>query len=151
MSSEGTTKGIGPFSYEESDSEDDSDSISSCSEDSRSDSREADCFSTISLEHSTGPDESLVESGPAGQFETVEGMELGLGGMEMGLEDSTKGLQFLGCTKTPKGRSIGHHLFSAGTAAFLSFDFEAGGEYAGIIQLSAEIVRMKLVPGKGVA
>jgi hypothetical protein len=30
-------------------------------------------------------------------------------------------------------------------------DIEIGGEYAGIVQLSAEIVRMKLVTGQGVA
>ena len=34
---------------------------------------------------------------------------------------------------------------------FLSLDIEIGGEYVGIVQLSAEIVPMKLVAGRGVA
>ncbi len=39
------------------------------------------------------------------------------------------------------------NVLTDGSAVFLSFDIEIGGEYAGIIQLSAELVRMKLVGG----
>jgi hypothetical protein len=55
------------------------------------------------------------------------------------------------CPKPPKGRSIAHSILTDGSAVFLSLDIEIGGEYAGIVQLSAEIVRMKLVAGRGVA
>jgi hypothetical protein len=37
------------------------------------------------------------------------------------------------------------------SSVFLLLDIEIGGEHAGIIQLSAEIVRMKLCPGRGVS
>ncbi len=53
--------------------------------------------------------------------------------------------------KPPKGRSIAHSAFSDGSAVFLLLDIEIGGEHAGINQLSAEIVRMKLCPGQGVS
>ena len=53
--------------------------------------------------------------------------------------------------KPPKGRSIAHSAFSDGSAVFLSLDIEIGGEHAGIIQLSSEIVRMKMCPGRGVS
>ncbi len=53
--------------------------------------------------------------------------------------------------KSPKGRSIAHNILTDGSAVFLMLDIEVGGEYAGIVQLSAEIVRMKLVAGQGVA
>ena len=53
--------------------------------------------------------------------------------------------------KPPKGRSIAHSAFSDQSAVFLSLDIEIGGEHAGIIQLSSEIVRMKLCPGRGVS
>jgi hypothetical protein len=51
----------------------------------------------------------------------------------------------------PKGGSIAHNILTDGSAVFLLLDIEIGGEYAGIVQLSAEIVRMKLVAGRGVA
>ena len=38
----------------------------------------------------------------------------------------------------PKGRSKAHHLFNDRKIAFMSFDIETGGEYCGILQLSAE-------------
>ena len=42
-----------------------------------------------------------------------------------------------------KGRNEeADHLFTTGEVCFLSFDIEHGGEYCGIIQLSAEYVRM---------
>ncbi len=53
--------------------------------------------------------------------------------------------------KPPKGRSIAHNRLNDGSVVFLLFDIEIGGEFAGIIQLSAELVRMKLVAGNGVA
>ncbi len=51
----------------------------------------------------------------------------------------------------PRGGRLLHTIFSDGTAVFLSLDTEIGGEYVGITQLSAEIVRMMLVAGRGVA
>jgi hypothetical protein len=53
--------------------------------------------------------------------------------------------------KPPKGRSIAHNSLTDGSAVFLSVDIKIGGDYAGIVQLSAEIVRMKLFAGQGVA
>ena len=44
----------------------------------------------------------------------------------------------------PKGRSIAHPLLRDNKVAFLSFDIETGGEYCGILQLLAEIVRFEL-------
>jgi hypothetical protein len=87
----------------------------------------------------------------------VEGIDLVFGGSSGGLE---LGLgQIAECDdvdaadlpKPPKGRSIAHNVLTDGSAVFLSFDIEIGVEYAGIIQLSAELVRMKLVAGQGVA
>ncbi len=45
----------------------------------------------------------------------------------------------------PGGRSISHHTLNNQLCQYLSIDNETGGEIAGIIQLSAEIVHMKLV------
>jgi hypothetical protein len=45
----------------------------------------------------------------------------------------------------PGGRSIAHHTLNNHLCQYLSIDIETGGEIAGIIQLSAEIVQMKLV------
>ena len=41
----------------------------------------------------------------------------------------------------PKGKSIAHHDLNANNVVFCSLDLETGGEYVGIIQLSAEISR----------
>jgi hypothetical protein len=45
----------------------------------------------------------------------------------------------------PDGRLIAHHTLNSHLCQYLSIDVETGGEIAGIIQLSAEIVHMKLV------
>jgi hypothetical protein len=45
----------------------------------------------------------------------------------------------------PGGRSIAHHTLNNHLCQYVSIDVETGGEIAGIIQLSAEIVHMKLV------
>ena len=123
------------------------------SDDGGSCRNDMDCFSTITLE---GPNDAR-EEGPAG-FEAVEGMELGCGGSSEGLELVGLGqiveddvVNPANCPKPPKGRSIVHNRFNDGSAVFLLFDIEIGGEFAGIIQLSAELVRMKLAAGKGVA
>ncbi len=50
--------------------------------------------------------------------------------------------------KSPKRRSIAHNILTDGSAVFLSLDIEIGGEYAGMFQLSAEIVWMKLFAGR---
>jgi len=52
--------------------------------------------------------------------------------------------------KPPKGRSIAHHFISSGKAVYISLDMETGGEYCGIIQLSAEMARMEIREGRGV-
>jgi hypothetical protein len=87
----------------------------------------------------------------------VEGIKPGFGGSSEGLE---LGLgQIAGCDdvdaadlpKQPKGRSIAQAVLTDRSAVFLSFDIKIGGEYAGMIQLSAKLVWMKLVAGRGVA
>ncbi len=112
----------------------------------------ADCFSTTSLESPNDAGDATEDSRPAG-VEAVEGIELGFGGSSEGLE---LGLgQIAECDdvdaadhpKPPKGRSTAHNALTDGSAVYLSFDIEIGGEYVGIIQLSAELVRMKLVAG----
>jgi hypothetical protein len=45
----------------------------------------------------------------------------------------------------PGGRSIAHHTLNNHLCQFLSIDIETGGDFAGIIQLSAELVHMKLL------
>ena len=50
-------------------------------------------------------------------------------------------------TKVPKERSIAHYPITNGKAVFYSLDIETGGEYCGIAQFSAELVRMNIVPG----
>ena len=48
----------------------------------------------------------------------------------------------------PKSRSLAHHEFEANKVVFVSFDIETGGEYCGILQMSAEaeIMRLKVTP-----
>ena len=43
-----------------------------------------------------------------------------------------------------KGRSICHHLMKQNKLVFISLDLETGGDRCGIIQLSAELLRIKL-------
>ena len=49
-------------------------------------------------------------------------------------------------TFIPKGRSIAHHDMARKGTVYISFDIETGGEYCGILQISAEIVRVELSP-----
>ena len=49
-----------------------------------------------------------------------------------------------GLRTIPKGRSIAHKIFNNQHAVFLSFDIETAGEIAGIVQISAEIVHLKI-------
>ena len=53
-----------------------------------------------------------------------------------------------GLSTIPKGRSITHNIFDNQNAVFLSFDIEAAGEIAGIVQISAEIVCFKINSAK---
>ena len=46
----------------------------------------------------------------------------------------------------PKSRSLAHNKFVAKKVVFVSFDIETGGEYCGILQLFAEIVRVDVLP-----
>jgi hypothetical protein len=48
----------------------------------------------------------------------------------------------------PKGRSIALNIFNNQTTVFLSFDIDTAGEIAGIVQISAEIVRFKINSAK---
>jgi hypothetical protein len=41
---------------------------------------------------------------------------------------------------------LAHQHLRAGKVVFLSFDIETGGEFCGILQLSAEIARIELLP-----
>ncbi len=112
---------------------------------------EGDCFSTISIEDDAvqGEEEASLELGIDG---STEGVELRLGEIEEGsLNDVHVELDPANQLKPPKGRSIAHSAFSDQSAVFLSLDIEIGGKHAGIIQLSSEIVRMKLCPGRGVS
>ncbi len=92
----------------------------------------------------------------------MEGMELGLGGMEMGLEDSPE------CFELPiiKGEggadyscpSDDHRLIPKGThlwikggmAVYMSFDIKIASKVAGIIQISAEIFWVKIAAGANI-
>jgi hypothetical protein len=49
-----------------------------------------------------------------------------------------------GGDNVPKGRSIGHHIFNNQKAVFMLFDIETAGEIAGIVQISTEIVCLKM-------
>jgi hypothetical protein len=106
---------------------------------------EADCFSTISLE-----DDAV-------QSEEEEGLEMEINGSRLGEieegspDDVNEDVALANHLKPPRGRSIAHSAFSDQSAVFLSLDIEIGGEHAGIIQLSSEIVCMKLCPGQGVS
>ncbi len=52
----------------------------------------------------------------------------------------------------PGSRSIAHHTLNNHLCQFLSIDIETGGDFAGIIQLLAELVHMKLLlTGKKIA
>ena len=46
----------------------------------------------------------------------------------------------------PSGRSIAHDIIEKKKAVYVSTDIEIGGDIAGIIQLSVEVVRMDLAP-----
>ena len=46
----------------------------------------------------------------------------------------------------PKTRSLAHHQFMDHKVVFVSFDIETGGEFCGILQISAEMVRLEVHP-----
>ena len=46
----------------------------------------------------------------------------------------------------PKNRSLAQDKFEAKKVVFVSFDIKTGGEYCGILQMSAEIVRVDVLP-----
>jgi hypothetical protein len=43
----------------------------------------------------------------------------------------------------PRGKSIAHNILMGRKAVFVSFDMETGGEYCGIVQISAQILRLE--------
>ena len=45
-----------------------------------------------------------------------------------------------------KSRAIAHDHFKGNKVVFVSFDIETGGEFCGILQISAELVRIEVVP-----
>jgi hypothetical protein len=73
-------------------------------------------------------------------------------GSEVGTEDPIINSGAIGeegrLDTIPKGRSIAHNIFDNQNAVFLSFDIETAGEIAGIVQISAEIVRFKINSAK---
>jgi len=46
----------------------------------------------------------------------------------------------------PKSRSLAHFKFKEKKVVFVSFDIETGGEHCGILQISAEMVRVDVEP-----
>ena len=71
--------------------------------------------------------------------------------MEAELENHTIGNQGPNSLPTieddptiPKTRSLAHHQFMDHKVVFVSFDIETGGEFCGILQMSAEMVRMEV-------
>ena len=74
--------------------------------------------------------------------ETIEmEVEFGVGGDSIVHADNGK---VGGGDNVPKGRSIAHHLFHNQQAVFMSFEIKTAGEIAGIVQISAEIVCLKM-------
>ena len=71
---------------------------------------------------------------------------------EFGIEDTVINSGAIakdeGIGTIPKGRSIAHNTFNNQRAVFLSFDIETAGEIAGIVQISEEIVRLKINSAK---
>ena len=51
-----------------------------------------------------------------------------------------------GDPKKPRGRSIAWEAFERGKAVLVSFDMETAGEHVGVVQISAEILRVGLEP-----
>ena len=45
-----------------------------------------------------------------------------------------------------KGMSLAHFDFEQNNVVFVSFDTETGGEFCGILQLSAEMFRVEIKP-----
>ena len=122
-------------------------------------------MSTISIDNSArhetdGDDDQAIAMNPAG-IET--GVEIGLGFEAPGdgfLEgspatDGLAGTADYTCPADdpraiPKGRSIAHLAMKDEKAVYMSFDIEIAGEAAGIIQISAEIFRIRIVAGGGI-
>jgi len=122
-------------------------------------------MSTISIDNSArhetdGDDDQAIAMNPAG-IET--GVEIGLGFESPGdgfLEgspatDGLAGTADYTCPADdpraiPKGRSIAHLAMKDEKAVYMSFDIEIAGEAAGIIQISAEIFRIRIVAGGGI-
>jgi len=46
----------------------------------------------------------------------------------------------------PSGRSIAHFNYAQNNVVFISFNIKTVGEYCGIVQISAEMVLMEVVP-----
>lgn len=44
----------------------------------------------------------------------------------------------------PRGKSLAHHYINVNRVVYCSFDLEHGGEYCGIIQISAQLFRKKI-------
>jgi len=123
-----------------------------------------DHMSRISIDNSAGhetdgDDDQAIAMNPAG---IEAGVEIDLGFEAPGdgfLEgspatDGLEGTADYSCPlddprAIPKGRSIAHLSMKDGKAAYMSFDIEIAGEAAGIIQISAEIFRIRIVVGGG--
>jgi hypothetical protein len=96
-------------------------------------------------------DQPQQERGDGGLNLAVETEMLG---SEVGTEDPIINSGAIGeeggLGTIPKGRSIAHNIFDNQNAVFLSFgiETETAGEIAGIVQISAEIVRFKINSAK---
>jgi hypothetical protein len=89
---------------------------------------------------STSPDDDSTSARPSNQ-----GGRNGLIVVEVPADLPPEERADLGNIPPPRaGRSIADHLMNNKEFCMLSFDIEHGGEYCGIVQLSAEFCRMKL-------
>jgi hypothetical protein len=115
-------------------------------------------YSTISIvDHSELHDNDDNKSHPAGVKagrEICLGLEASGGGTSGDIIEGEGGADY-SCPSDdhrpiPKGRSIAHQCIKDGMAMYMSFDIKIAGEVAGIIQISAEIFRVKIAAGANV-
>ena len=146
------------------DFEDEASRASNSDDSEKSEVFSEDEYSTISM--SGDPDSPDDDNEGADPLETVacaqsrvgelpEGADLGVFIDSSHNADAFEGRADFSCPadnprSIPKCRSIAHHSITDGNAVFLSFDIEIAGDFAGIIQISGEIFRMKLSEVGGV-
>jgi hypothetical protein len=134
-------------------------SLSSCSvDDEISHAPSNNNYSTISIvDHSELHDNDDNESPPAGVEagrEICLGLEASGGGTSGDIIKREGGADYL-CPSDdhrliPIGRLIAHQCIKDGMAMYMLFDIKIVGKVAGIIQISAEIFRVKIAAGANV-